>query len=70
MLGLDASVSLPSVPVDDSGMILAQRYDVPETMRALGDMLRQHGYALRVNGFQQGPAPIRCLWVRRLDGDR
>ena len=64
VLGIDAHVSQPVVPIPGSSVISAQRYDANMAINSLRQIVSRHGYRLQTNSCREHDTSIRCLRVR------
>jgi hypothetical protein len=67
VLGIDARVSQPAVPVCGSGVITAQYFDANIATKSLSEIVGQHGYKLQTNTCREHDTSIRCLWICAAD---
>ena len=67
ILGLDGTVSEPSTPVGEWGMVTMsmQPYNIPRSLERLRTVLHAHGFLMRAGRWREPGHEIHAIWVRR-----
>jgi hypothetical protein len=65
-LRISRTVSQPVTPFGKSGMIFAQRYDIPESLRQLEAILHVRGYEMQARSEETESRASHSIWIRRM----
>jgi len=64
LLGIAGTVCEPCLPVGGSGTVSMQRYDIPESLRRLNEILGRHHYEMRALQADEAGFTNYMLWVK------
>jgi hypothetical protein len=66
-VGVSRTVSQPVTPFGKSRMMFAQRYDIPESLRQLQEILHVRGYEMQASTDEKREWPLYSIWIRHMD---
>src|SRR5262245_45031021 len=69
-LGIPSRVSQPITPVGESGMIFGQRYNIPESLQQLQEILSARGYEMQASTEETESRTLHSIWIRQTRGRR